>query len=399
MKIRKLKALAPFKGYVVTELSFEEVSCQIKLNFDKRCGPRCPKCASRLPRNKTGQRIVMDSPMAHGPITYLSFPTVQGVCPHCLCYVTTCPAEVHPSAQATWRFMRLVSSLASVAANTDVAALLDISDSTVRRYDKIVLSMDTPPPCLDGIRTLLIDEKSVRKKHNYVTVILNGDTGELLHMAEGKKKESVTSFLEKLSLSQKTTIKAIGIDRAGSYQAAAKEHLPNADIVYDRFHLMMNVNEAINEVRRNQWRQADQQERQWLKGKRFLLIANRDKLDIDGQVELHRLLQANASLSCAHVLKEQFQSIFRYQRQGWAERALENWCALAEASRLKPFERLAKSFRKQAKRVCGYVKHKLTSGRIEGFNNQIARLIHRGCGIRDLDYLELKLRHQSIMRS
>ena len=124
--------------------------------------------------------------MAHGPVTYLSFPTVQGCCPHCLAYVTTCPAEVHPSAQATWRFMRLVSAFATVAANTDVAALFEISDSTVRRYDKIVLSMDTPPPHLDGIRTLLFDEKSVRKTHNYVTVILNGDTGELLHMAEKK---------------------------------------------------------------------------------------------------------------------------------------------------------------------------------------------------------------------
>ena len=337
--------------------------------------------------------------MAHGPITYLSFPTVQGCCPHCLHYVTTCPAEVYPSTQATWRFMRLVSSLASVAANTDVAAFFEISDSTVRRYDKIVLSMDTPPPCLDGIRTLLIDEKSVRKKHNYVTVILNGDTGELLHMVEGRKKESVTSFLEKLNSSQKATIQAVGIDRAGSYQAAVQEYLPNADIVYDRFHLMMNINEAVSEVRRNEWRQADQEKRKWLKGKRFLLIANRNKLDIDGQVELHRLLQANASLSCAHILKEQFQSIFHYRRQGWVERALESWCALAEASELKPFQRLAKSCRKPCKRVCGYVKHQLTSGRIEGFNNQISRLIHRGCGIRDLDYLELKLRHQSIMHS
>ena len=212
MKIRNIKALAPFKGYVVSELSFEEVGCEIKLNFDKRTGPRCPCCQNKLPRNKVGWRRVMDCPMAHSPVTYLSFPTVQGCCPSCESYVTTCPEDVHPSARATWRFMRLVSAFATVATNTDVAALFEISDATVRRYDKLVLAEDAPSPCLDGIRTLLIDEKSIRKNHNYVTVVLNGDTGELLHMAEGKKKESLTSFLETLTDAQKSTIKAVGVD-------------------------------------------------------------------------------------------------------------------------------------------------------------------------------------------
>lgn len=79
-------------------------------------------------------------------------------------------------------------------------------------------------------------------------------------------------------------------------------------------------------------------------------------------------------------------------------RALENWCAMALASGLAPFQRLAKGFRKQREKVCGYVKHGLTSGLIEGFNNLIARMIHKACGYRDLDYLELKLRHLSVMR-
>jgi transposase len=75
--------------------------------------------------------------------------------------------------------------------------------------------------------------------HGYITIILNADTGELLHMAEGKKKEAVESFLEKLSDTQRASIRAVGIDRAGAYQSVVSEWLPNADIVYDRFHLMM----------------------------------------------------------------------------------------------------------------------------------------------------------------
>jgi transposase len=353
VKVRNIKAVAPFKGYVVTRISFEEVGAQINLEFDKRCGPRCPGCDAKLPRNKVGRRAVMDAPMPHGAITMLTFPTVQGLCRKCDRFVTTCPQEVHPTCHATWRLMRLVSAWASLATNSEVAVMFEISDGTVRRYDKIVLESDTPPPLLDGIIKLLIDEKSVRKGHGYVTVVLNGDTGELLHMAEGRKREALDSFFEKLTDDQRASIVAVGIDRAGSYQASVEAWLPHADIVYDRFHLVANVNQAVDEVRRSLCRQADKTEGKVLKGKRFLVLANQDKLDADGAAKLKELLAANEPLAKAYTLKEQFRALFEYRRQGWAQRALANWCAMAEASGLAPFQRLARGFLKQSARVCG----------------------------------------------
>lgn len=388
----------PFKGYVVTGISFEEVGAQIKLDFDKRTGPRCPCCNARLPRNKVASRAVMDCPMPHGSVTYLTFPTVQGFCKPCDRYLTTCPEEVHPECHATWRLMRLVSSWASVATNSEVATMFEISDATVRRYDKIVLRQDTPPPCFDGLKKLLIDEKSVRKGQCYVTIILNGETGELLHMEEGKKSECVESFFRKLTEEQRAGIEAVGIDRSGAYQAAVEAWLPAADIVYDRFHLVMNVNKAVDEVRRSQCRKATKEDRQFIKGQRYLILGNQENLDADARVKLDRLLEANEAISKAYILKEQFRLIFTYKRLGWALRALENWCAMALASGLTPFQRLARGFRRQSERVCAFVKHGLTSGLIEGFNNLIARMIHKACGFRDLDYLELKLRYRSVMR-
>ncbi len=128
-------------------------------------------------------------------------------------------------------------------------------------------------------------------------------------------------------------------------------------------------------------------------------MANQDKLDLRGRERLDELLKANEALATAYVLKEQFRGLFSYRYQGWAQRALANWCAMALDSGLAPFQRLARGFLKHAKRVCGFVKHGLTSGLIEGFNNLVSRMIHKACGIRDLDYLELKLRHHSVMRS
>ena len=369
MKVRNFQALYQFEGYVAEELICEEIGAQINLRFDERIGPRCPLCQSKLPRNKIGKCAVMDLPIADGPVVYICFPTVQGHCKKCLHFITTRPKEIHPTRSATWRLMRMISAWAAHAPATQIAAIYEISDSTVRRG------------------------------HNYVTIVLNGDTGELLYMAEGKMREVLDRFFEELNSEQKSRIEAVGIDRSGAYQSSIQAHLPEAAIVYDRFHLMMNLNQAVDQVRREQWREASEQDRSVIKGSRFLLLAHAENLSDTGEQRLQELLRTNEGLSMAYQLKEQFKGIFQYQKQGWALRALDQWCAMAQASDLSPFQRLAKGLMKQRERVCGFVKHRLTSGKIEGFNNLLSRIIHRACGIKDLDYLELKLRHGSVMRS
>ena len=97
---------------------------------------------------------------------------------------------------------------------------------------------------------LLVDEESVGRGHNYLTIVLNGDTGELLYMKPGKKKEVLDGFLQQLSESQRQSIEAVGIDKAGAYQVSIEEHLPDANIACDRFHLMINVDKTIDEVKR-----------------------------------------------------------------------------------------------------------------------------------------------------
>jgi len=114
---------------------------------------------------------------------------------------------------------------------------------------------------------------------------------------------------------------------------------------------------------------------------------------------LNLLREANQSISTAYLLKEQFSAVYQYKREGWARKYLEKWCELAESSGLKPFIKLAKGFRKSASEIVSYIKHKITSGKIEGTNNLISRIVHRSCGVQDLDYLYARLRHDSVIRS
>lgn len=398
VKVRNFKALYRFEGYVIEELICEDVGAQINLRLDGRSRPCCPACDQPLPRNRLGKSVVMDLPLGEGRIVWIVYPTVQGFCRNCRCYRTTRPKEVHPEAKATWRLMRTVSDWASVAPATRVGAMFEISDNTVRRYDQKILESDMPAADLDNLRAILIDEKAVRKGHNYVTVVINADTGELLYMAEGRKMKTIEGFFESLTLAQRANIEVVGIDRSGAYQSAVESHLPGAAIVYDRFHLMLNINVAIDTVRREQWRDASKKKKIFIKNSRYILYSNYAELDLGARERLDRLLAVNQPISLAYQLKEQFREIFNYRYKGWALKSLQSWCEMARQSGLGSFQRLGKSLAKNAQRVVGFVEHQITSGRIEGFNNQVARVIHRACGIQNLDYLFLRLRRETVMR-
>lgn len=399
MKTYNIKALYRFNGYVVEDIKCTESCVQVSLRFDCRIPPRCPHCTSKLPKNKKGSSLVVDSPLADIKLVWILFPTLQGRCSGCERYVTTRPEEIHPSKQSTWRYMRLVSRWASVAPANQIAEMFAVSAATVRNYDQAVLKEDTPAPNLDGIRALLVDEKHMGKRLGFVTIVLNADTGELLHMDKGKKGESFSSFLRILTPEQKASIQAVGMDRAGSYKKAANEHLPNAAIVFDRFHLVANIGKAVNEVRRSEQAKVSKDDKKFIKGTRYQLLTNSENLAPEKQGKLDELLMMNEAISTAYILKEQFQTVYTYKSEGWARRYLDSWCDMARESSLSPFIRLAKGFEKGRDQIVSYVKHRITSGKIEGFNNLISRFMHRACGIINLSYLYVRLRHDSIMRS
>ncbi len=370
---------------------------QVKLRFDKRIPPKCPCCNHTLPKNKKSQNIARDLPLLEAKMTFIIFPTIQGRCKSCDAFVTTRPKEIHPTKEATMRLMRAVSSWASVAPANQIAKRFGLSDSTVRNYDKSVLELDTPEPYFDDLRAILVDEKSVLKNHRYVTVVINADNGELLHMHDGKKKESLDAFFEKLTPKQRSSIQAVGMDRAGSYKNSVEQYLPKSDIVFDRFHLMMNINQAVDDVRRSEWNRASEEKKKVIKNSRYLLLSKKSKLDNSKLNRLAALIKVNEGICTAYLIKEQFSCVYEQVDEEHSKQRLDEWCQMALMSKLKPFERLGRSFLRGSKQIVSYAKHRVTSGRIEGFNNLIARIVHRACGIRDLDYLYARLRYESVM--
>ena len=201
--------------------------------------------------------------------------------------------------------MRFVSLLCRWLPVESVCELVAVTPMTAWRYDKYILQTELPAPKLDGIEALLIDEKHLGKR-GFVTIVLNARTGELLWLAEGRGKEAVRGFFDKLSADQKASIRAVGIDRSGAYRAAVELYLPNADIVFDKFHLVANLGEVIDKIRRRTQAQADAEGCALLKGQRYNLLRNRENLTADGRADLKELLAANRDLSVVYVLKDAF---------------------------------------------------------------------------------------------
>lgn len=399
MIVTGLHHLYAFKGYRVRRADFSNAGSKVFLNHDKRFKIRCPHCqATRFRRHRTTPQVALDLPASSSRLVELHYDAVQIHCLACKQYRTILPPGIDPNAQATCRLMRFASRLARRLPINHVAEFIPVSPATIYRWDTAVLEKTLPEPDLDNLNYLLVDEKCIRKKGTgpkFVTLVLNGETGELLSMTEGRKKESLQAFTDLLSEKQARDIKAVGLDRAGAYYQVVREDLPRAEVVFDKFHIVRNFNAVIDEVRRAEVKNADKAGKKFIKGQRFNLFRRAENRTEKQTARLEELLAVNKPLFEVHLLGEQLQEFWNYTYGAWAERYLADWCQWAKESGLKPVLRFAKGLWESREGLIAYFRHGITSGLIESFNATAQRVMQRCCGVRNLHYLWLKLRQES----
>lgn len=393
----QLQKLYECEGYRMTDFTTDTVRAQVTLEWDKRCLPQCGGCKRSMRINRINAQFVSDMPLGPASCVLVKYDAVQGYCKDCGRYETVRALEVVEQRSATLRLMRYVSLLCRWLPVQSVCELVAITPMTAWRYDKYILQTELPAPQLDGIEALLIDEKHLGKR-GFVTLVLNARTGELLWLAEGRGKEAVRGFFDKLSDAQKASILAVGIDRSGAYRAAVEQYLPKADIVFDKFHLVANLGEVIDKIRRRTQAQADTEGRALLKGQRYNLLRNKENLSDDGRAELKELLAANRDLSVVYVLKDAFKQVWTYTYRKCADKCLSGWIAMAFESGIAELKRFANGLTEAKEQILNFCQHRITSARIEAFNTLVSRVIHKACGVTDLDYLFLKLRQESLRR-
>ncbi len=395
MKIAGIEKLFGLDGYIIDSISFSTELVHVRLHRDRRRKLECPNCNESMGRNDENPRVVLDLPLGEAKYVMIQYNAIQGRCRHCGTYATFHPPGVDAYAKATRRLKEYVSRLCRYLPACHVGEFVGISDETARRWDKEILQETIGQPKLEGLRYVLVDEKSIGRHHKYVTVVLDAETGELLHLTPGKKKESLESFFSLLGKEQRDSILAVGIDRNGAYAEVVRQET-NAEIVHDKFHLVKNLGEAIDQVRREEVAKANKDEKKVIKGQRYNLLRHAENLTDKQSGRLDSLLKVNESLHTGYVLKEAFRWLWEYTYPKNAEKYLHKWCAWAVESGLTPLVRFAQGLLRDQRGILAHFRHGITNGPIEAFNSVIGRAIYRACGIKDLDYLFLKLRQESL---
>jgi len=384
------------QGYNVRSIMLVGGCVQVEMRWDNRFKPVHSACGCKMRICRKTLQEALDMPMGSTQATIISYEAVQGFCPHCKQYETVRPLDIQENGKATSRFMRYVSALCRHVPASRVPELITISAATAWRYDFHVLSQQIPPPAMDGVEAILIDEKFLGKSKGFVTVVLNARNGELLHLAQGRDRESIDSFFEKLTSEQKQSILAVGIDRSGVYKAAVQAHLPDADIVFDKFHLVANYNDVIDDVRRRTLREANAKQKKFIKGQRYNLLRNPENLTESSREQLDKLLKVNYQIQAAYLLKDFLKTLWDYSSKAWAEKRLLACIQIANETGVPELVRFARGLLKAKDAILAYCKHRITSAKIESFNNSIQRVLCKTCGISNMSYLFLKLRQISL---
>jgi transposase len=317
-------------------------------------------------------------------------------CNHCGAIKQPRLAFADPKKHYTRSLERFVVDLCRMATMQDVAALTGLSWDTVKEIHKKYLRRKTKSYNLKKVRHIAIDEVYLGKKRKFMTLVLDLRTGRVLHIGQGKGKEALAGFWVRLKRS-KAKVEAAATDMASGYMAAVLEHLPDADLVLDHFHLVKWFNEKLSLLRRQLYRQAIQTEKAVLKGSRWLLLKAPENLKAhpdpkkDERVRLQAALEINQPLAAAYYMKERLRLLFQCLDRDRAEIELTAWIEEAQSSGIKILKDAAKKLLQWQPFILNWYNHRISTGKLEATNRKIGTLQRNACGYRDEEYLRLRI--------
>lgn len=364
----------------VTQVQFEENALVLSVRPTwKR--PRCGDCGRRAPgydrgpgRERRWRHLNQGSARV-----LLKYEPRRVSCRECGGIRTERVPWAEHGSYFTRDFEELTAYLAQVTDKTTVTKVMGINWRTVGTIVRRVVARSLDEHRLDGLRRIGVDEFSYRRFHRYLTVVVDHDRRRVVWACEGRDSAALGEFFEELGEERCAEIECLTMDFSGGYQKAAKEYLPNAQIVFDRFHVQRLASDAVDEVRREMARNVDG-DRGVLRGVRWALLKNPWDLSGTDKLRLAEVEHRNKPLFRAYLLKEGLATALDYRQPKRARDALDDWLAWASRSKLKPFVRIARTIRKHKEDILAYIRTRLTNGFTEGINNRLRMIARRAYG-------------------
>lgn len=294
----------------------------------------------------------------------------------------------------TKRFAWFVGRRCRQSTVQDVAKELNLDWHTVKELDKQYMRIQLARAGTPGPKVIGIDEISIKKGHSYRIVVSDLIRGRPIWFGGADRSEaSMNQFYEWLGPKKSAGIRLAVMDMWKPFRNATSKSAPQAAILFDKFHVMRHLGEALDQVRRAEYARLEGKERRYIKGQKYTLLSRKENLTLKGRQALKTLLAANKRINTAYLLKESFGQLWSYQREGWARRFFDNWRNALKWQRLKPYEKFAEMIDRHWDGIAAYCKpeNKVSLGFVEGLNNKIRVIQRRAYGLRDEEYLRLKI--------
>ena len=294
----------------------------------------------------------------------------------------------------TKRFAYYVGRRCRQATIKDIAEELRLHWETVKTLEMQYMRAQLARVGVPGPHAIGIDEISIRKGHTYRIVVSDLIRRRPIWFGGKDRTEaSLALFYDWLGEKKTRRIRLAVMDMWKPFRNATAARAPQAAILFDKFHIMRHLGDALDQVRKSEYARLSGTNRRFIKGQKYTLLSRWENLNLEGRKSLKTLLAANKRLNTAYLLKESFGQLWDYDREGWARRFFENWRVSLKWQRLAPYEKFARMIDRHWDGIAAYCQpeNKVSLGFVEGLNNKIRVLQRRAYGLRDEEYRRLKV--------
>lgn len=244
---------------------------------------------------------------------------------------------------------------------------------------------------LEGLKHLGLDEKSFKRGQSYITVLTDLDESRVLEVVPERTQEAAEQVLGALSPEQKQLVAAVAVDMWAPFVQAIMVQLPEAAVVHDKYHVSAYLNEAVDEVRRQEHKELQEAGDETLTGSRPLWLYNPQNMSEEQAAEFKKLKELNLKVARAWAAKELFTKFWQYQEAGWALRFFKDWYGWVSRSRLEPMQKVARMLKRHLANLVTYIAHPITNGVTEGLNSKIQALKAAARGFRNFQNYRVRI--------
>ena len=351
----------------------------------------CPKCGMILTKVSEITEMKVRDLSIFGKTCYL---IIQKGRLHCPCSFRGYEGIdfVDQYQRQTERFTEFLFKLCDRMTIMDASALLQVNWKRAYTTDREVLKKLEKTTPLPGMSVIGVDEISFEKYHKYFTIVYDiADSNGVLFLAKDRKEGSLTLFFKELTNEQRQSIKVVCMDFWDPFVKSVKQNIPDATIVFDRYHLKKHLNDCMDELRRSLVRQADKQQKAVIKNKRWVLLKNRSNHTVKDQASLQEVKKLNMPLYEGYLLKEEFDDFFACETKQKGITFIKNWYKKIPDEIKQYFQPFYNMLIRYLEGIVSYLVYRYTNAKAEGINNKIKVLKRMAYGYRSEEYFKLKI--------